>query len=161
MAGRAEPVRVGDTAPDFTLPSQTGEVIRLSDLLARQVVVLYFYPKDESRGCTTEACAFRDRYEAFQEAGAVVVGVSADSVASHARFAARNGLPFLLLSDAGSAVRRRYGVARSLGIIPGRATYVIDRQSVVRHMFVSQLDMGGHIREALQTVTELASEGRA
>jgi thioredoxin-dependent peroxiredoxin len=150
-------VGVGDRAPDFTLPSQSGEQVRLHDLLQERAVVLYFYPKDETPGCTAEACAFRDGYEAFREAGAEVVGVSSDTVASHEGFAVKHGLPFTLLSDVGGKVRKLYGVRATLGILPGRVTYVIDRDGVVRHVFSSQTDVRRHVREALTTLDEIAS----
>lgn len=98
---RADKVGVGDGAPDFALPSQYGETVRLGDLIGEKVVVLYFYPKDDTPGCTAKACSFRDGYEDFVEAGAEVVGMSSDSAESHERFAAGNGLPFILLSDGG------------------------------------------------------------
>ena len=145
-------VNVGDIAPDFTLPDQTGTPVRLGDLLGRKTVVLYFYPKDQTPGCTVEARAFRDQYDAFTAAGAEVVGVSADTVASHRRFVASHGLPFLLLSDRGSVVRELYGVEKTLGVLPGRVTYVIDQAGVVRHIYSSQLRVTQHPREALAQV---------
>ncbi|MGO8947217.1 MAG: thioredoxin-dependent thiol peroxidase [Ktedonobacterales bacterium] len=99
----------GETAPDFSLPSTTGEVIHLHDLLGRQVV-LYFYPKDDTPGCTAEACSFRDAWHELQEQGAVVLGISRDSVKSHQKFAAKYGLPFTLLSDEEGKVAEQYGV---------------------------------------------------
>ncbi len=151
------PVEVGDAAPDFTLPSQTGERVTLSAVWKRGPVVLYFYPKDETRGCTKEACTFRDSYEVFQEAGAEVVGVSSDSVASHESFAARHRLPFTLLSDEGGRVRKLYGVRPTLGIMPGRVTYVIDQGGVVRHVFSSQTGVERHVQEALDALNEIAA----
>src|SRR5690348_6420128 len=106
----ADRVAVGDQAPEFTMPAQTGEQVSLRELLGRGPVVLYFYPKDETPGCTAEACGFRDSYEAFKEAGAEVVGVSSDSVTSHETFATKHQLPFVLLADAGGELRKRYGV---------------------------------------------------
>ena len=149
-------VAVGDRAPDFTLPDQHGKSTRLSDLLGRGAVVLYFYPKDETRGCTAEACGFRDAYQVFSDAGAEVVGVSSDSVESHRQFAQHHRLPFTLLSDAHGALRKRYGVPTTLGMIPGRVTYIIDRHGVVRHIFSSQLQVEKHISEALETLRALA-----
>jgi thioredoxin-dependent peroxiredoxin len=149
------PVRVGDLAPDFTLLDQTGTPVRLRDLLGRTTVVLYFYPKDQTPGCTMEARAFRDSYAGFADAGAEVVGISSDSVASHRRFAAKEGLPFLLLSDRGGAVRELYGVEKTLGILPGRVTFVIDTTGVVRHVYSSQLRATRHTREALDAVGDL------
>jgi thioredoxin-dependent peroxiredoxin len=150
-------VEVGDTAPDFTLPSQTGDAVTLSDVVRRGPVILYFYPKDETPGCTAEACSFRDSYEVFREAGAEVVGVSSDGVDSHETFAARHRLPFTLLADAQGAVRKRYGVRRTMGILPGRVTYVIDGAGVVRHVFSSQLGVQRHVQEALDALAEIAT----
>jgi thioredoxin-dependent peroxiredoxin len=146
-------VRVGDAAPDFTLPDQLGRPVRLRDRVGKQNVVLYFYPKDATPGCTAEARAFRDAYDAFIEADTEVIGVSSDSVKSHSRFAAKQGLPFLLLSDRDGAVRKLYGVERTLGILPGRVTYVIDRDGVVRHVYSSQLRATRHSREALKALS--------
>ena len=151
-------VVVGDRAPDFALPSQTGEPVSLSDLLAKGPLVLYFYPKDETPGCTAEACAFRDSYEVFQEAGAEVAGISSDSVDSHQGFASKHRLPFILLSDERGEVRKRYGVKSSFGILPGRVTYVIDQDGIVRHVFSSQLDAQRHVPEALATLDQIRSQ---
>jgi peroxiredoxin Q/BCP len=148
-------VRVGDIAPDFTLPDQSGQPVRLADRLARGPVVLYFYPKDETPRCTREARAFRDSYDHFTAAGAEVIGVSSDSAASHRRFAASEGLPFILLSDRDGRVRELYGVEKTLGIFPGRVTYVIDRSGVVRHIYASQLNATRHSSEALSAVLAL------
>ena len=151
-AGDGRRVAVGDHAPDFTLPDQSGRPVRLSDLLREHAVVLYFYPKDETQGCTAEACSFRDSYEVFKEAGAEVVGVSSDSVESHENFAEHHRLPFVLLSDEGSAVRKLYGVPTTMGMFPGRVTYIIDREGVVRHIFSSQIQFNRHVIEALDTI---------
>jgi len=146
---------VGDPAPDFRLPSQSGEMVRLSDYKGKKAVVLYFYPKDNSPGCTKEACAFRDSYEAFKDAGAEVIGVSSDSEESHGLFSLKLGLPFLLLSDEGGKIRELYGVPSSLGLIPGRVTFVIDKDGVVRHVFSSQLNAEKHIEESLRIIKGL------
>jgi thioredoxin-dependent peroxiredoxin len=151
----ARGVQVGDKAPDFTLPSQAGEQVQLSDLLGSHVVVLYFYPKDNTSGCTAEACAFRDSYEAFTDAGATVIGVSSDSVDKHAGFAGKHKLPFTLLSDEGGKVRKLYGVPSALAVLPGRVTYVIDRDGIVRNTFNSMMNINGHISEALTVVKTL------
>ena len=151
----ARGIRAGDKAPDFTLPSQSGEQVRLYDRLGERVVVLYFYPRDDTRGCTAEACAFRDSYEVFTDAGADVIGISSDSVASHAAFADKHKLPFTLLSDKGGHVRKSYGVPAVLGLVPGRVTYVIDREGTVRHVFNSMTNIGQHISDALKVVREL------
>jgi peroxiredoxin Q/BCP len=153
------PLAVGDRAPDFALTASTGERVALAPLLARGPVVIFFYPKDDTPGCTVEACAFRDNYAAFVEAGAVVVGISSDSVDSHDRFASKHDLPMTLLSDPGGKVRAAFGVRASLGLFPGRATFVLDTKGVVRHVFVSQFRMEAHAREALAVVRELADKG--
>ncbi len=142
-------VGVGDVAPDFALPDRRGRTVRLADYRGKQAVVLYFYPKDDTPGCTKEACAFRDRYQDFTDAGAVVIGVSSDSEASHATFAEKYQLPFTLVSDRDGAVRKRYGVPATLGLLPGRVTFVIDREGIVRHVFNSQLQATRHVAEAL------------
>jgi peroxiredoxin Q/BCP len=154
----ARGIKPGDKAPDFTLPSQSGEQVRLSDRLGERVVVLYFYPKDNTSGCTAEACAFRDSFEVFADAGAEVIGVSSDSVDKHAGFAGKHNLPFTLLSDKGGQVRKSYGVPAVLGLIPGRVTYVIDRQGTVRHVFNSMTNIGRHVNDALTVVRELQAE---
>ncbi len=150
-------VGVGDRAPDFALPNGSGETVRLSDFAGKRNVVLYFYPKDETPGCTAEACAFRDSYQDFQDAGAEVIGVSSDSEESHGQFTAHHRLPFILLSDKGGAVRKRYGVPATMGVIPGRVTYVIDKQGTVRHVFSSQSNIGKHISDALETLRALSA----
>jgi len=155
---KATKVSVGDVAPDFTLADQSGTPVRLGDLLGEKSVVLYFYPKDETPGCTIEARAFRDSYDKFSAKDAVVVGVSSDSVRSHGRFARRHNLPFLLLSDPDGAVRRLYGVEKTLGLLPGRVTYVIDQTGTVRHVYSSQLRATRHPREALMVLSALAGD---
>ncbi len=157
----ARGIQAGDKAPDFTLPSQIGEQVRLSDRLGEHSVVLYFYPKDETPGCTAEACAFRDSYEVFTDAGAEVIGVSSDSVDKHAGFADHHKLPFTLLSDRGGAVRKSYGVPATLGVLPGRVTYVIDRTGTVRHVFNSMTNIGRHVDDALAVVKQLQAEEAA
>jgi peroxiredoxin Q/BCP len=147
-------------APDFTLPAANGQVVRLSDFRGKRAVVLYFYPKDMTAGCTTEACAFRDSYEVFKEAGAEVIGVSADAPASHQEFIQRHHLTFTLLSDVDNAVRRCYGATGSwlFGTMHGRVTYVIDCEGVIRHTFSSQINMTKHVQEALRVIHELQQE---
>ncbi len=152
-------VKVGDRAPDFTLPTQkTGESFHLYDMIGKSAIVLYFYPKDDTPGCTTEACSFRDSYEVFQEAGAEVVGISSDSEASHQRFANKYKLPFILLSDLGGVVRKFYGVPATFGLLPGRVTYIIDKKGIVRHIFSSQFAPLLHVSEALKVLQEINKE---
>jgi peroxiredoxin Q/BCP len=142
-------VKVGDSAPDFDLADASGRRVRLSDFRGKKNVVLYFYPKDDTPGCTKEACAFRDSYEAFQDAGAEVIGVSSDSEASHQKFSEKFRLPFTLVADPGGSVRKRYGVPATLGFLPGRVTFVIDQGGVVRNVFNSQLQATRHVDESL------------
>jgi thioredoxin-dependent peroxiredoxin len=144
-------VREGDSAPDFTKRAHTGEEVSLSALRGRWVV-LYFYPADDTPGCTAEACSFRDAYEDFTDAGAVVIGVSSDDQASHVKFAERHSLPFTLLSDEDGSLRAAYGVRKTLGILPGRVTYVIDPDGVVRKVFSSQLRYSQHHQQALAAI---------
>jgi peroxiredoxin Q/BCP len=144
---------VGDVAPDFTLPSQSGEEVSLRDFIGRKrAIVLFFYPKDDTPGCTKEACSFRDGYEQFEELQAEVIGISSDSVRSHERFVEKHGLPFVLLSDERGEVRKLYGVPNTLGLFPGRVTYVIDEEGVVRHVFSSQLQAARHVEQALEAL---------
>jgi peroxiredoxin Q/BCP len=148
-------VQAGDPAPDFDVTAHTGEQLRLSDLRQKKAVVLFFYPKDGTSTCTKEACAFRDAYEQFVEAGAVVIGVSAGSLKSHSAFAAQHRLPFYLVSDEDGSLRKAFGVPKTLGLFPGRVTYVIGRGGVVRFAFNSQLAAGRHVDQALRVVEEL------
>jgi peroxiredoxin Q/BCP len=153
-----ERVEVGDKTPDFTLPDQSGTMVRINDFIGKKIIVLYFYPRDFSRGCTTEACAFRDSYDVFVEAGAQVIGISSQSVESHSKFAMFYKLPFILLSDEDGKVRKLYGVPLTLGILTGRVTYIIDKKGTVRHIFSSQLNPKRHIEEALTIVKEISNE---
>jgi thioredoxin-dependent peroxiredoxin len=145
-------LKPGSAAPDFTLTAQDGRSFRLSEALAEGPVVLYFYPKDETPVCTAEACSFRDQYDVFTEAGAKVIGVSRDSVASHKRFAAHHHLPFTLLSDEDGRVRDQFDVKKTLGLFDGRVTFVIDRESVVRYAFSSALNAKAHVEHALEAI---------
>jgi thioredoxin-dependent peroxiredoxin len=151
-------IKVGDTAPDFNLTTQNGENISLGDFRGQKSVVLYFYPKDDTPGCTVESCAFRDQYEVFKAAGAEVIGVSGDSRDSHQKFANKYNLPFTLLSDQGDQVRKQYGATTAFGFIPGRVTYVIDQNGVVQYVFDSMLNFKGHVEEALKTLQQLAAK---
>jgi len=149
-------IDVGDQAPDFTVTSHDGKQIRLGEFHDKQVVVLFFYPKDGTPMCTKEACAFRDAYHDFAEAGAVVIGVSADSEDRHRGFAAKNDLPFHLVSDRDGSLRRLFNVPKTMGFLPGRVTYVIDKAGTVRLLFNSQMSTDGHVEQALEVVRNLA-----
>jgi peroxiredoxin Q/BCP len=144
----------GDRAPLIALPDQTG-VERRSDRLGGKALVLFFYPKDDTPGCTMEACAFRDSHNDLQAMGAEVWGVSGDDAASHRRFASRHNLPYPLLVDQGNRLRRAFGVPSVLGLLPGRVTYVIDGQGVIRHVFNNLLDGAAHRREAIAALSRL------
>ena len=148
-------IETGSKAPDFSLPDQQGRRVNLADFMGKTNLVVYFYPKDESYGCTKEACSFRDNYEVFKQAGAEVIGISSDDIASHQAFAANHKLPFILLSDKGKTVAEKYGVGKSLGIVPGRVTFVIDKQGIIRLVFSSQLSFDKHVEEALQMLKTL------
>jgi thioredoxin-dependent peroxiredoxin len=149
-------IKIGDVAPDFTLATQTGESVSLSSFRGKKSVVLYFYPKDDTPGCTAESCAFRDRYQVFQDAGAEVIGISGDSTASHSQFANKHQLPFILASDQNNQVRQKFGVPNTLWVMPGRVTYIIDKEGVVRHIFDSMLDFTAHVDQALNTLKAIA-----
>jgi thioredoxin-dependent peroxiredoxin len=148
-------VKVGDKAPDFSLPSQMGDNVTLSQFFEKKNVVLYFYPKDETPGCISEACNFRDSYEELTNLGAEVLGVSAQSVTSHKSFATHYGLPFILLSDEDNKIRKLYGVPSTMGLIPGRVTYIIDKKGVVRHIFSSQTQAPRHVEEAKTALRQI------
>jgi thioredoxin-dependent peroxiredoxin len=154
-------VGVGNVAPDFTLPSHSGEEVSLGDFVGRKrAIVLFFYPKDDTPGCTKEACSFRDVYERFEKLDAEVIGISSDSLKSHQRFVEKHGLPFVLLGDEGGEVRKLYGVPNTLGLFPGRVTYVIDEEGVVRHVFSSQLQAARHVEEALEALGSIGAGNR-
>jgi len=153
-------VKIGDVAPDFSLPSQMGDNVTLSEYFGKTNIVLYFYPKDESPGCTREACKFRDSYQELVNLGAEVIGVSAQSIESHKSFATHHGLPFLLLSDKDNKVRKLYGVPASLGLLPGRVTYIIDKKGIVRQIFSSQTQVERHVEEAAKALREIEKSSK-
>ncbi len=145
------PIQIGDKCPNFSLPNQSGEEITLSDFLGKQKLVLFFYPKDDTPGCTKEACEFRDRYSEFLDLGCVVFGISSDSESSHVGFIQKHSLPYSLLADKQKTVRKLFGVPGNLfGLIPGRVTYIIDENGIVIGIFNSQLDPIGHIDAAIK-----------
>lgn len=142
---------VGEHVPDVTFSDASGPV-RLADLIGEKVLVLYFYPKDETTGCTAQACSFRDRYQDFVDAGADVVGVSTDTARSHESFARHHRLPFRLLTDEGGHAAKAMGVKKTLGIVPGRSTFVIDRDGIVRLRWDGQMGAVKHVDQALAYV---------
>lgn len=145
-------------ASDFTREAHNGQQVRLVDYRGKNVVVLYFYPMDGSPVCTKEACSFRDAFEDFTKLGAIVIGVSADAPERHQAFAASRALPFLLLSDQDGSLRKAYQVSKTLGILPSRVTYVIDKAGIVRHVFSALFSADRHVAEALEVVRELVRE---
>ena len=149
-------LKPGDSAPDFALPTATGDTFRLSEFRGTPVV-LYFYPKDDTPGCTAEACSFRDQYEDFKDLGAEVVGVSMDDEASHQKFAQKHRLPFPLLADAGGKIRKLYEVPRLFGFLPlpGRVTYVIDGEGKIRYAFNSNGKPLQHVSDTLGILRDL------
>jgi peroxiredoxin Q/BCP len=147
-------LKVGEAMPDVTLTGEAGP-IRLRERIGKPLVV-YFYPKDETYGCTKEACSFRDQYEDFVGAGAEVIGISRDDAASHAEFKSHHRLPFTLLSDPHGEVAKAWGVSGTFGL-PGRVTFVFDKDGVCRHRFDSQIRFGKHVDEALGVVKRLAA----
>lgn len=148
-------LQLGDIAPDFSLPTGTGDTFHLAALRG-QPVVLYFYPKDDTPGCTAEACAFRDQYEDFQDLGAQVVGVSSDSESSHQKFAQKHRLPFPLLADAGGRLRKLYEVPKAfLGLLPGRVTFVIDAEGRIAYIFNSMSNAVDHVSKTKEVLREL------
>jgi thioredoxin-dependent peroxiredoxin len=148
-------IAVGDRAPSFRLPDGKGGYVGLEDFLGKKNLVVYFYPKDFTRGCTAEACGFRDAYETFTALGAEVIGISSDNQDSHKAFSQHHRLPFVLLSDLDGSVRNAYDVKKTLGLFPGRVSFVIDKKGIIRHIFSSQARATAHIAEALRILRSL------
>ena len=149
------PLKVGDRAPDFVLKDQTGKEFHLEKELGKGPLVVYFYPKDNTTGCTAQACAFRDQYQDFKDAGAEVVGISSDTEEKHMFFIGKHSLPFTLLSDRKGEVRKLFGVPKTFGIIPGRVTYVIDPKGIVRYIFNSQSKVTEHVTKSLEMISKM------
>lgn len=152
-------IQIGSTIPSFTLPDQNGNLFDISSVLGKKNLVIYFYPKDDSPGCTAQACSFRDQFNDFMEADAVVVGISSQSVESHKEFATKHRLTFTLLSDKGNIIRKQFGVPTNLlGLLPGRVTYVADKTGKVIYVFNSQLQATKHVEEALRILQKNRNE---
>lgn len=147
-------LKVGDTAPDFSLLDEHGRPVSLKDFLGKKVVVLYFYPKDFTSGCTTEACSFRDNYQPYQDKGAVVIGVSLDSVESHLKFSQKYNLPFAILSDNDKEVAKAYGVLGIGGFLTKRVTFIIDKEGRIAAVF-PKVDVKRHSQEVLEALDQL------
>ena len=149
-------IKIGSSIPSFTLANQTGNLFNIDTVLGKKNLMIYFYPKDDSSGCTKEACSFRDQYEVFKEADAVIIGISGQSVESHKEFAEKHSLSFTLLSDEGDKIRKQFGVPTNfLGLLPGRVTYIADKTGKVIYIFDSQMQSTKHVDEALRILKEL------
>ncbi len=147
-------LKVGDTAPDFSLLDERGLPVSLKDYLGKKVVVLYFYPKDFTPGCTAEACSFRDDYKPIQDKGAVVIGVSLDSVESHLKFSEKYMLPFTILSDHKKEVAKAYGVLGVGGFLAKRVTFIINKDGKITHV-LTKVYVKRHSEEVLKALEEL------
>jgi len=152
----SDELKVGDTAPDFSLPSGTGETLALKSLRGKQVV-LYFYPKDDTPGCTKEACGFRDDITRIEQANTVVLGVSTDDLTSHQKFSKKYGLPFTLLSDENAAVSKAYGVYKQKSMYGKtywgieRSTFVIDERGKLKAVF-PKVKVEGHVEDVMNVL---------
>lgn len=147
---------VGDQVPGFELQNQADESFVFTDELINGPMVIYFYPKDDTPGCTREACSFRDSYEEFSDLGVQVVGISSDSPSDHRAFIEKYNLPFTLLSDPDNTVRKAFGVKGDLfGLIPGRVTFLVDSDGVVQHVFDSQTRSQAHMSESLEAARRM------
>jgi len=147
-------LKVGDKAPDFTLMDEQGRPVSLKDFQGKKPVILYFYPKDFSPGCTTEACRFRDDYKTYEEKGAAVIGVSLDTVESHTKFSEKYNLPFPILSDNKKEVAKAYGVLGIGGIWAKRVTFIIDKEGKIAAIF-PKVDVKRHSEEVLKALEQL------
>ncbi len=148
-------LKVGDKIPSFTLKDQNNNIFSIDSILGKQAIVIYFYPKDDTPGCTKEACSFRDEFETFKNLDAKVIGISSDDVKSHKEFAKKYNLPFTLLADTDKDVRKMFGVPKYLGMIAGRVTYVVDKKGTIVYIFNSMKKAEKHIEEALKALKAL------
>jgi peroxiredoxin Q/BCP len=156
LARAAEGLKVGDPAPGFTLSDQSGKAARLSDLKGKEFVILYFYPKDETPGCTKEACTFRNDLNWYRDHGVEILGVSVDDQASHRKFATNYSLNFPILSDADKKVTKQYGVLGPFGVA-NRTTFVIDKEGIIRAIFPS-VKVDGHSAELQKALSGLIAQ---
>ncbi len=153
-------LKPGTPAPDFTATLDDGTLFRLADERGKRHVVLYFYPKDFTPGCTAQACSFRDNYDAIRAKGALVIGVSADDADSHARFRERHDLPFPLVADTDGRLRELYDVKGRLPFLQPRVTYVIDKEGIIRAALRHDLRVGAHVPEVLEALERLEADAR-
>lgn len=148
-------LKVGDTIPNFIAVDADGKQFDSNTVLGQKPVVIYFYPKDNTPGCTAQACSFRDQYQDFTDLGAEVIGISSDSENSHNKFASKYKLPFILLSDNDQKLRKLFGVASAMfGLLPGRVTYVANKEGKIVMIFDSMMATK-HIPKALQAIKKL------
>ena len=153
-------LQVGDKIPNFSAKDSDGNDFESSSIVGKKPAVFYFYPKDNTPGCTAQACSFRDQYEDFKDLGAEVIGISSDSIDSHKKFVKQYKLPFILLSDNDKKIRNLFGVKPNLfGLIPGRVTYIVDRNGIIQLIFDS-LVATNHISTALGKIKKIVSENR-
>jgi peroxiredoxin Q/BCP len=151
-------LEIGDKVPNFIAKDKDGIVFESKSVVGIKPVVFYFYPKDNTPGCTAQACSFRDQYEDFTDLGAEVIGISSDSSSSHEKFAKKYRLPFKLLSDNDKKIRTLFGVKPNLfGLLPGRVTYVVDSNGIIRLVFDSVVATN-HIPKALKMVQKIVAE---
>ena len=150
-------IEVGDMVPSFSLKDQNGKLVTINNLINKPMVI-YFYPKDDTPGCIKEACKFRDDFESFVSEGAIVIGISSDDVASHKKFEEKYNLPFTLLADTKNEIRRLFGVPKSIILLPGRVTYVVDENGIVQYIFNSQFNAEKHVENSLKKLNELKIE---
>jgi peroxiredoxin Q/BCP len=148
-------IEVGSMVPDFSLPDQDGEMFHIKDVLGKKKLVIYFYPKDDTPGCTKQACTFRDQYDVFDKQGAMIIGISGQSVESHKAFAEKYHLNFTLLADTENKVRSLFGVPTSMGVLPGRVTYIADLTGKVVYVFNSQTEATRHVEESLNILKNM------
>lgn len=149
-------IEVGHQVPLFSLKDQNGKMFHIKDWIGKKNLVIYFYPKDDSPGCTKQACSFQDQYEQFKKVDAKIIGISAQSVESHKKFAEKYQLDFTLLSDEHNEVRKLFGVPSSLfGLLPGRVTYIIDKTGTVIYTFNSQTQTTKHVDESIRILRKL------
>ena len=148
-------IGIGSRLPSFSLQDQNGQVFDINSVIGKMNLVIYFYPKDDSPVCTKEACSFRDQYDVFQNNNAKIIGISGQSVESHLAFAKKNHLNFTLLSDEGNKIRKLFGVPSGILGIPGRVTYIVNKNGKVVYVFNSQMNGEKHVQEALRILGEL------
>ena len=150
-------LQIGDKIPNFSAKDNNGNDFDSDSIIGKKPVVIYFYPKDNTPGCTAQACSFRDQYEDFKDLGAEVIGISSDSVVSHEKFIQKYKLPFILLSDSDKKIRNLFGVKANLfGLLPGRVTYVADKNGIIQLVFDSMM-ASNHIPKALEIITKIVS----